>query len=682
MKLAIGNAIGVPFRAGFVSKYMTLNLPLISGLDSYFPTVKINEFDGVDDYVDLGTQIKDYLTVLGDYSIEIGIKYTGNDGMLFSSTISSSNRLGMRVSTGQVRLGHYNGSAYSSASSIAMINNTENKILMINTSGTITGYLNDVIMDGTINPVTNTTVGSVIGGLTDLSTLFKGNIDYVKIWSDATQTTLIASYDLKNSSYGKDQVQDLSGNGNHGTSYGKGEFSRSTDGTFTDHNGVIQTAGIDIARHEGQRWINDDKGGSEYVGENAIEFDGVDESVFIPFSSSLAFENNDEISICALINTDTILSTHGILGQGTEIILRQNSDDIEFILNSFSTNDRATATNVLESNKNILVFGIYDGTNINIYIDGVLKDSVTPTGTYGGDTGTWKIGQSGSISEFFDGLIDNPIIWNTALTGEEVFQQYQYSKKDSDYLVQKENVVSAWKLDDNSSEIIDYIGDNNGTFYSGGVASTPTLTEGVYDSDTRIPSDTLKGLMSYEGATNLVTYSEELATDWNTSRVTISVSENDSPINGVKYKTLLANNDGTQGTYGLDRNITGLTDNTNYTHSIYAKYVDIQWLRLTIITKANSTRSVWFDLLNGIVGTEDSNVFGKITKQEEYGYRCEIYTDIGTGATTPRFFYRLAGADNSDSFTGDGTQKIDIIGAMLNTGSFAMPYIKTTCKKI
>ena len=70
--------------------------------------------------------------------------------------------------------------------------------------------------------------------------------------------------------------------------------------------------------------------------------------------------------------------------------------------------------------------GTYDGTNIKIYINGVLKETKLHTGNISDENRALTIGKFDT--EFWKGSIDEFFIYNKVLTQEEATQLYNYSK--------------------------------------------------------------------------------------------------------------------------------------------------------------------------------------------------------------------------------------------------------------
>lgn len=211
----------------------------------------------------------------------------------------------------------------------------------------------------------------------------------------------------------------------------------------------------------------------------ALSFDGGDDFIAI---SDIAFGGTNPISICAWMKPNT-LDSRGILTQGTEVVLRTSSTGhLEWILNGFSTNDRAISSQVLVVNDWSLVCGTYvSGGDIVAYINGIEDGRVTPTGGYTDVSNTFVIGDCVSCGENFNGAIDEVRIYNRALSAGEIWDLYQLGNPDhvnaadsqGDSL--EKGLVGYWKLDDASGTSA---ADASGNGNTGTLTNGPTWTTG------------------------------------------------------------------------------------------------------------------------------------------------------------------------------------------------------------
>jgi hypothetical protein len=103
----------------------------------------------------------------------------------------------------------------------------------------------------------------------------------------------------------------------------------------------------------------------------------------VNFPTDLAYTSWDPIAFFFDVTFDTISSTQSLLRDSwTEFRIRSDWDDIDFILNSFSTVDRVWVNNVLIAWERIVIWCIYNWTTLAIYINWVIQVSGTPTWSY------------------------------------------------------------------------------------------------------------------------------------------------------------------------------------------------------------------------------------------------------------------------------------------------------------
>ena len=105
-----------------------------------------------------------------------------------------------------------------------------------------------------------------------------------------------------------------------------------------------------------------------------------------------------------------------------------------------------------------------------------------------------------------------------------------------------------------------------------------------------------------------------------------------------------------------------------YTFYVYAKADTRDWIGLEMYGVGD--RMAWFDIANGVVGTKQVNITSSdIVALANGWYRCSITLDA-PGAQG-MFGVFLADADNSYSYTGDGTSGIYIAYAQLEENDYA-----------
>jgi len=112
-----------------------------------------------------------------------------------------------------------------------------------------------------------------------------------------------------------------------------------------------------------------------------------------------------------------------------------------------------------------------------------------------------------------------------------------------------------------------------------------------------------------------------------------------------------------------------ITTGNIYSFSLFAKKGDRDWIYVT--TQFNASSGVYFNLSTGEVGTVGTAVGNySITPMADGFYRLEI-TITSTVTDNRNVQIRLADADGSNSYTGDGTSGVYIFDAQLEENTYA-----------
>jgi hypothetical protein len=157
-------------------------------------------------------------------------------------------------------------------------------------------------------------------------------------------------------------------------------------------------------------------------------FDGIDDYINAGNDASLDITN--EVSISVWIKAENfdnwdgivVKTANGAINDGYGIYWASNT--MRFFVTLYSAN---SATNSFSADNTWHhIVGVYDQTNLRIYIDGVEGTSDSYTGSITSTTAPLVIGRlyQGSSSYSFTGTIDEPMIFNRALSAEEVIALY------------------------------------------------------------------------------------------------------------------------------------------------------------------------------------------------------------------------------------------------------------------
>ena len=191
----------------------------------------------------------------------------------------------------------------------------------------------------------------------------------------------------------------------------------------------------------------DENSNNDAVGKNGASFDtgnsgmgqtlnldGVNDYVEAPDSSTLSYVGN-EITISAWIKQSSANDHQIILSKPVSSSVHQSpyfAYSIHFLNGLYPRFWITTSGSpkFVQSYQSLSVgiwhhiVGVYDGSSVKIYVDGVLKGSSPASGNLNIYPTPLRIGTNGGLSEFFDGQIDDIKIYERALNSSEVSELY------------------------------------------------------------------------------------------------------------------------------------------------------------------------------------------------------------------------------------------------------------------
>ena len=237
------------------------------------------------------------------------------------------------------------------------------------------------------------------------------------------------------------------------------------------------------------------------------------------------------------------------------------------LLMQFTGLTQFNSTNVVSRDTWHHITYTYDGHNQKIYIDGILDNTQADEGG-AIDTGTNDLyigrGSINSNTYFFNGLIDEVKIYNTALTQEEILIDYNHgaamvmgatstaadgttadNSSDRSYCVPGDTStcsppVAEWKMDENTGTTSTY--DSSGNGFTGTLTS---ITESSWVPGKYGSALNLDGSSDYVSVTDATDSSLDV-TDSLTMSVWVKTTSGDNE--GLIYKGDFS---GTQGTYQI-----------------------------------------------------------------------------------------------------------------------------------
>jgi hypothetical protein len=167
---------------------------------------------------------------------------------------------------------------------------------------------------------------------------------------------------------------------------------------------------------------------------NALQFDGIDDYVFIENSPSLQISQS--ITVAAWIRVEGITGDHQIiLGKwyGYEkypsyvLEMQPDGQTAQFcIFNSTGARSDAVSSVTIPIGEWAYIVGTYDGHTVKIYVNGVLVGTSELCGPINVENQPVLIGAHTAWWDrnWFNGIIDEVKVYNRALSAEEVWAEY------------------------------------------------------------------------------------------------------------------------------------------------------------------------------------------------------------------------------------------------------------------
>lgn len=427
-------------------------------------------FDGVNDYVNkspFGINMGSSCS----FGAWINSNSLSNFQMIMSNHTNSSNRNGyLRLNTdGRLYLSDYaiSNGLFSISS---LTTGTWYHIFITMDSNSTKIFINGNL-DAEVTGLTRSSYKNLvwdIGRNAQFGQYFNGKIDEVKIYDRA-----LTEYEVLQLYYGYDSEADSVDTLNEGLVYG----SHFDNGTATDwsgngNNGTVVGATATTDKNS--------------VSNQALSFDGSGDYVDTGltnavlgghFSISLwakpsVFENGN-----ALISGDS-----GISSRGWTLQQSGTSGNLGFSVSDDGTNIDAgiTTTNPLSTSNFVHITAVYEqGQRLKLYINGnqetLSRSGTLQTSAVNNNGNNIRIGDNQFDTQslrFFQGVIDEPRIFNRALTDYEIFQLYTaYDSEAGTVDTLKQNLLGYWDLD---SDTLDKSGNGNDMTASGGSSNTST----------------------------------------------------------------------------------------------------------------------------------------------------------------------------------------------------------------
>lgn len=309
---------------------------------------------------------------------------------------------------------------------------------IVQTTGAVTG---DVV-----DATNRLRIGAMVGS----SKFFPGPIDDVRIYNRALSSSEVVSlYSLKipgKITYNTDDNVMIFSDGQDWVPMGPNSPSEEINnfsglvGWWKMNDGTGSGTVTDDSTNSNMATLTNMNASDDWVDGkylDALDFDGSNDYLSIPDSAALEPAN---ITLAAWIyldaapsSTNAIFqkprSTPGSNGSCYSLFVSSTAEAAMYARSTATGTKTARSPDLLSSGRWYHMVGTADGSNIKIYVDGVLKattafpSSLECLGTSAGtDIGA---SNNGSMESFFNGKIDDARIYNRALSDAEVALLYQ-----------------------------------------------------------------------------------------------------------------------------------------------------------------------------------------------------------------------------------------------------------------
>jgi len=163
---------------------------------------------------------------------------------------------------------------------------------------------------------------------------------------------------------------------------------------------------------------------------SALDFEGTTDHVNCGNSSLFDFNATDGFSVSCWFKADTVSGDHTVVGKAASAwFLNVWNDDIQFRIETSgdAIDTYNVGTNAFQVEKWYHLVGVAKGTTAWAYVNGVLAASGVGSGTYNTDAASpVLIGANTITGQYdFDGIIDNVLIYNRALSATEIALLYR-----------------------------------------------------------------------------------------------------------------------------------------------------------------------------------------------------------------------------------------------------------------
>lgn len=164
-------------------------------------------------------------------------------------------------------------------------------------------------------------------------------------------------------------------------------------------------------------------GGADIVRGNALTFDGIDDLVDMGNPAAFNITNNITLETWAKLEVtggdSKLITKFGDTANDDAYSLQVVNGFPEFLLKFSGTWVTLNAGMAIVPGRWYHITGVYDGTNMRTYINGIQTNSITQTGTIDVSSATFKLG-AWSAGNYLEGQMDEVRVWSVARTADQI----------------------------------------------------------------------------------------------------------------------------------------------------------------------------------------------------------------------------------------------------------------------
>lgn len=182
-----------------------------------------------------------------------------------------------------------------------------------------------------------------------------------------------------------------------------------------------------------------------------ISFNGTSDRVTVPYNASLSLT---QFTVAAWIKTSSTATYQTVVGkqydatnQNYTLYVHDGKAEITFQHSPIVTGGGqvSTGTSIVNDGQWHYLAGTFDGSNLKIYVDGVLENTLATTYTPLTSTFPFAIGAWPAGGNPLSGSVDELSVWNTALPASQIF-----SNMNSSLSGNETNLVAYYNFNDNN----------------------------------------------------------------------------------------------------------------------------------------------------------------------------------------------------------------------------------------